>query len=167
MGSIAWRGLRWFTDIRTPSGGRAQAVCACGGSRSTAASVGHARVPRRPATRKTVEVHVPWLSARPRSRGHRPHPPGRRRRAESPKRRVCTAAGARTGWGARALSTARGGPRDSGNCFWLREETEARGQSRSTFTAQQKRAPLTWQTHLQNAPYRVRQTPHNTTTETR
>lgn len=75
-GSIAWRGLQWFTDVRTPSGGRAQAVCACGESRSTAARAGHTRVPRRPATRITVEGHVPWLSARPRSRDHRPHPPG-------------------------------------------------------------------------------------------
>lgn len=53
-----------------------------------------------------------------------------------------------------------GGPRASGKCFlgWgprgpqLQEETEARGQSRSSFTAQQNRAPLTWQTHLQSAP---------------
>ena len=78
-------------------------------SRSTAARAGHTRVPRRPATRIPVEGRVPWLSARLRSRDHRPHPPGRRRRAEPLEPRVCTAAGVRTDLGGKGTLHRRRG----------------------------------------------------------
>lgn len=66
----------------------------------------------------------------------------------------------RHGGGGGGHSPQQEGPRASGKCFpgWgprgpsYRRRTEARGQSRNSFTAQQNRAPLTWQTHLQSAP---------------
>ena len=110
MGSIAWRGLRWFTDVRTPSGDekhRHHTHVVSRGAELTLCRDRHI-FPKHKATRTTVKGHVPWLSASPRSRGHRPRHTCEKRDGPC----VCTTAGTRMDRAGGGLSTARGSRRD-------------------------------------------------------